>query len=1370
MAVADVHPSIEELTAFTLGTLDEETQASIEAHVAACTSCQERAAVAPADNLVELVRRVGARTGGRADTFVEAAAQVQTPVLFAAVAGTEALAPAVAPAAPSESGRPEIPDAIPPELAHHERYRVARLLGAGGMGAVYEAEHRVMRRLVALKVIKRAYTASAAALERFRREVRAAARLSHPNIVTTYDAEDAGETHFLVMEYVEGTDLGRLVKERGPLPVDRACEYARQTALGLQHAFEQGMVHRDLKPHNLMLTPDGRVKILDFGLACFASEAASAAGVTGTGLVLGTVDYIAPEQADNPHEADIRSDIYSLGCTLYHLLAGRPPFATGTALQKVLAHREKNPQPLTELRPDLPEGFMPVLERMMAKDPRQRYQTPAEVAIALEPFTMTTAVARAPRPQPHARTTGASHTVALDKAPVRERRRPKLVTAVAVLAFPIVGLLGVAVYRIATDKGELVITTVRDDVKVVITQGGKQVDVIDTKTDKQIRLALRSGEYELKLKGAPEGLKLNIKKATLTRGKTVLATITWVGKQGDPLAVLPPPRRPPGGLVARWSANGNPKDSAGNNHGTLKGGVTFAPGVAGQAFDFNGTDAYVQIPNNANLNPGASFSVEFWVKANPSQPEALFNVLDKSHGSLPGDTTGWTFQGNSATGELSFIIGAGGGFSGASTGVSILDNQWHHIASVYTGNSIQMYLDGVLKSMTPLTAPPANNTRGLYFSKTFRGDTRRYKGLLDEVAIYDRALSPGEVKARWSALAPATAKVGQVRRFEGHKNGASGVAFSPDGRYVLSGGGDGTVLLREVATGQLVRRFSGHNGSVDDVAFSPDGRQALTASQQDKTARLWDVQTGKEIHILKGHTSFVYRVAFSPDGRRALTGSDDGTMRLWDLESGNELRRFKVATCGVAFSSDGRRALSGGAKDPLLRLWDVETGAGLKHLSGHKESVTDVVFLPGDRQALSCSYDQTLRLWDLDSGKEIRVFPGHTDHVQKVAITRDGRYALSASQDKTVRLWNLQTGKEVHCFTGHTAEVVGVAISPDGKFGLSGSWDNTVRLWRLPDLPAEKVGEVRRFEGHTGGVWAVALSADGSLALSVGGHDQTARLWKVATGEQLYCFEGLREDNLGVAFSPDSRTAFCSSGSEVRSWDVATGKERAPLRSQPPCGRIRSLAFSEDGRKLLAGGVHAAVLFDVQTGKELQRLDKSGFIHSAALSRDATQILTGADVPREGCPSLMRLWDAKTGQEMRRFAGPAGRIHEVAFSPDGKLCASCTVAGFSGGGDNSLRVFEMAGGKGLFSIPHPRGIGHGAFLPDGQRFLTACDDGVLYLWDVRNGQKLHSFKGHKSGVWAVAVSADGRYALTGSSDRTLRLWRLPDPPPAKKNP
>jgi WD40 repeat protein len=232
-------------------------------------------------------------------------------------------------------------------------------------------------------------------------------------------------------------------------------------------------------------------------------------------------------------------------------------------------------------------------------------------------------------------------------------------------------------------------------------------------------------------------------------------------------------------------------------------------------------------------------------------------------------------------------------------------------------------------------------------------------GLIDEVTVYSRALSNDEVKSCWKALAPATKPVtetvGEVRRFEGHTNGTWGVAFSPDGRHALSGAGDGTVRLWEVATGREVRRFSGHDGYVHGVAFSPDGRQAL-ASSHDGTVRLWNVQTGKEIRVLKGHTNFVNRVAFSPDGRRALSGGEDETVRLWDLESGQELRRFP-GFCGVAFSPDGRRALCG-EPSGRIGLWDVETGAGVRRWLGHGgRKVTGVVFLPGGRQALSCGHD-----------------------------------------------------------------------------------------------------------------------------------------------------------------------------------------------------------------------------------------------------------------------------------------------------------------------------------------------------------------------------------------------------------------------------
>jgi serine/threonine protein kinase len=275
-------------------------------------------------------------------------------------------------------------------------------LGEGGMGQVYRARHRHMGRVVALKVIRKEKLARPEAVRRFYREAQAAAQVSHPNIVLAFDAGPAGPTHYLATEYVEGTDLARLVKERGSLPVAVACDYVRQAALGLQHAHERGMVHRDVKPHNLMVTTQGgqaMVKLLDLGLARLEQPAGKEVGLTQIGVVLGTPDYLAPEQALDARSADIRADLYGLGCTLYYLLAGRPPFRAASVTDLLLKHQTEEPTPLESLRPEVPPGVGAVVRRLMAKRPEDRYQTPAEVAEALEPFA---AIGDAPgtRPQP----------------------------------------------------------------------------------------------------------------------------------------------------------------------------------------------------------------------------------------------------------------------------------------------------------------------------------------------------------------------------------------------------------------------------------------------------------------------------------------------------------------------------------------------------------------------------------------------------------------------------------------------------------------------------------------------------------------------------------------------------------------------------------------------------------------------------------------------------------------------------------------------------------------------------------------------------------------------------------------------------------
>ena len=257
------------------------------------------------------------------------------------------------------------------------------------MGVVYLGRNRLMDRLEVLKVVNQALLDQPGALDRFQQEIRSAARLSHPNIVAAYSVLRVGKLLVFAMEYVPGHDLSQMVKRFGALPVAGAVSYTRQACLALQHAHEKGMVHRDIKPNNLILAQDGGehvVKVLDFGLAKASCEKSADGTLTRAGQIIGTPDYVAPEQTLDAQRADIRADIYSLGCTLYYLLAGRPPFGGNSLFEILHAHHTLEAQGLHLLRPDVPVELAQVVGCMMAKDPAARYQTPIAVALALAPF------------------------------------------------------------------------------------------------------------------------------------------------------------------------------------------------------------------------------------------------------------------------------------------------------------------------------------------------------------------------------------------------------------------------------------------------------------------------------------------------------------------------------------------------------------------------------------------------------------------------------------------------------------------------------------------------------------------------------------------------------------------------------------------------------------------------------------------------------------------------------------------------------------------------------------------------------------------------------------------------------------------------
>jgi serine/threonine protein kinase len=529
------HPSADALRALGAGTLDEPAAAAVLAHLEECPDCCRAAAGLSGDSFLQRLRAAHGRSS--------------TPPPAKPLSG---VAGAVAP--PTVGSVPTAPVdsatlTVPPELRNHPQYAVLRELGRGGMGVVYLARNRQMDRLEVLKVINRQLLDHPGAAERFLREIRSAARLNHPNIVTAYAAPPVEGLLLFAMEYVEGEDLARVVKTRGPLPVANACLYVHQAALGLHHAFEKGLVHRDIKPQNLILAHDGKkavVKILDFGLAKVTREKEAASDLTGSGKILGTPDYLAPEQIKDAATADVRADVYSLGCTLYYLLTGRPPFTGKSLFELLQAHNTKEATPLDRVRKDVPAGLAAVVAKMMAKDPAARYQTPLEAARALAPF------ARAggkpsPAVQDAASPTAPNWEAVTDGTPAAEKKQepapdrtrppvPKKVLLAAgavAAALLLVGAVVTAaiVFRMKSADGTLVVEVNEPNAEVLVD--GEKVTVSWGEGGKRAEVRIKAGTRH-RVEVTKDGFTVHGEEVTVDAGRRQVLAARLEPRRGHP--------------------------------------------------------------------------------------------------------------------------------------------------------------------------------------------------------------------------------------------------------------------------------------------------------------------------------------------------------------------------------------------------------------------------------------------------------------------------------------------------------------------------------------------------------------------------------------------------------------------------------------------------------------------------------------------------------------------------------------------------------------------------------------------------------------------------------------------------------------------
>ncbi|MFO0818419.1 MAG: serine/threonine-protein kinase [Pirellulales bacterium] len=531
-------PAANELKSFVRCDLPESQLEAINAHLQECPQCEAtvEGLERQGDTVVNRLRRSASQQSYAGEpecqallnTLVEDATLVHAP----AAAGS----PTVGDPVPVRGGDANSPDRL-------RDYRLLDKLGEGGMGAVYRAQHLRLKRTVAVKILPSNRLSDPQSVARFEREMEVLGQLNHPHIVQALDAGEHDGRHYLVMEYVEGLDLGVIVKTQGPLRIADACRAISEAALGLQYAHEHGYVHRDIKPSNLMVahrnsTTDGsaHVKILDLGLARALADAPTAKDgaveLTATSQVMGTLDYMAPEQGGDAHQVDIRADIYSLGATLYKLLTGHSPFAEyghKPPMQRLMAMAASVPPPVQSKRADIPAPLAVIVHRMLGKQPDERFATPAEVVTALAPFCegadlgallVATAPSREARSAPtHAPAQSPTSAPTRNASQGRVGGRPRAPLAVA-LSFGAAALVALGVIlAVATRHGTVIIESpdgkLPDDVRVAVAQGGEEVAVLQA--DNQWSAKVVNGEYQLQVRGGDDRFELQDSRVQVSR-------------------------------------------------------------------------------------------------------------------------------------------------------------------------------------------------------------------------------------------------------------------------------------------------------------------------------------------------------------------------------------------------------------------------------------------------------------------------------------------------------------------------------------------------------------------------------------------------------------------------------------------------------------------------------------------------------------------------------------------------------------------------------------------------------------------------------------------------------------------------------------
>ncbi len=519
------------------------------------------------------------------------------------------------------------------------------------------------------------------------------------------------------------------------------------------------------------------------------------------------------------------------------------------------------------------------------------------------------------------------------------------------------------------------------------------------------------------------------------------------------------------------------------------------------------------------------------------------------------------------------------------------------------------------------------------------------------------------------------------------------------------------------------------------------------------------VEESRERYVFDAHKSEVNSVAFSPNDQYAqyiVSGSRDKTVKLWDssnqtLVHVHTFDGHQDSVNSVAFSPDGQYIVSG-SSDNTVKLWDIENQKLLYTFEGHEFFVNSVAFSPDSQYIVSGSSDNTVKLWDINNKKLVHTFEGHKDSVNSVVFDPDGQYIVSGSDDNTIKLWDVENQVLLQTINSHEAAVISVDFSPDGKYIVSGSYDKTVKLW---DVDNKKL--VYSFNEYKGAIKSVSFSPDGQYIIS-GSNDKKLKLWHVEDQVLLHTYDAHESEVNSVGFSPDSK--YIVSGSDdkkMKLWDADNKVFLHTFKGHK--SRVNSVAISPDGQYIVSGSRDKTVkLWDVEDRVLLHTFDGHGHtlsVNSVAISPDGQYIVSGSR------DKTVKLWDVEDRVLLHTFDGHKSEVNSVAFSPDGQYIVSGSL-------DKTVKLWDVKNQVLLHTFNgheeaiifngHEEAIISVDFSPDGQYIVSGSLDKTVKLWDVKNKVILHTFNGHESGVNSVSFSPDSQYIVSGSLDKTVKLW------------